>query len=163
MSDVLKCGTLIVNDTPGLPGIAFGLGSEISFSDTVPGYELLWLPIPGTKSLVAQSTLITNISWRQLRDLGFVDGKPFVINNKLYFVRLPWLGVSSSAKNEVTGIPSDGLCYWGRETFIGFERKKPEQLSPIYGGHDNTWSSAHPAAQRLDLGFRPVIDPGLNI
>lgn len=163
MSDVLKFGALIVNGTPVLPGAAFESGSEISFSDAVPGYELLWLPIPGTKSLVAQSTLITNISWRQLRDLGFVDGKPFVMDDKLYFVRLPWLGTSSDAKNELEGIPNNGLCCWGRETFISFERKKPEQRSTVYGSLDNVWLSAHPATLRPDLGFRPVIDSSLNM
>ena len=163
MSDVLKFGALIVNGTPVLPGAAFESGSELSFSDAVPGYELMWLPIPGTKSLVAKSTLITNISWRQLQELGFVDGKPIIMDNKLYFVRLPWLGTSPNAKNEVAGRPNDNLCYWGRETFISFEGKKPEQRSPIFGGPDNTWLSAHPATQRLNLGFRPVIDPGLNM
>jgi len=163
MPDALMFGSLLLDNKAVPPGTAFTDGSQISFTDTISGCELSWVPIPGTKALAAKTTLLTNISWRQLRDLGFLDGKTFILDDQLYFIRLPWLGVAADKHNELASVPEESLFCWGHEMFIGFEdKKKPEQRSPIYGGPCHIWSSLHPAEKRGNLGFRPVLEPGLN-
>ena len=75
----------------------------------------------------------------------------------MFMVHLPRLGVKPPINRSVP----EGISFWGEETFICFEGKKPEQRSPIAGINANSWDSAHPAARRENLGFVPVLDEGI--
>lgn len=158
-------GSLYVNGQPVEPGRLYDLKNVISFGDAVPGKELVWVPIPGTTSFVARDLAVTNISWRQLRDMKFVAGSPFIMDNNVCLVRLPRLGKTAQEVSELAQaeVPDDGLLYWGCETFISFDDKtKPEQRCAVGGGAGfHRWMALPPAERREDLGFRPVIDMGI--
>lgn len=158
-------GSLYVNGQPTDPGQAYDLGDVISFGDAVPGKELVWIPIPGSVSWIARDLTLTNVSWQQLRDMEFVAGSPFIMDNSVCFVRLPKLGKTALERSELaqTEGPDDGMMFWGYETFISFEdKKKPEQRCAAGGGVGfHQWTSLRPAERRKDLGFRPVIDIGI--
>lgn len=162
---VKPLGTLYVNGQPTEPGQLYEPGDVISFGDTVSGKELVWIPIPGSTSWVARDLALTNVSWLQLRDMKFVAGSPFVMDNSVCFVRLPKLGKTALEGSELARSegPDDGMMYWGYETFINFDdKKKPEQRCAAGGGAGfHQWASLHPAEKRKNLGFRPVIDIGI--
>jgi len=158
-----KIGSLYINDIPVKPGSRYNQGDIITFGDAVPGKELMWLPIPGTTSWVTKSLVLTNISWRHLRDQKLVDGSPFIMDDNLYLVRLPRIGKQPQDQSELESVAffDDGMRFWGYETFISFEIKsKPEQRCSV--GSSTGWSSLHPAEHQFDLGFRPVIDIGIS-
>lgn len=152
-----KIGTLYLNGRPAAPGSMYESGMTVSFGPSVDGHELYWKPIPNTTSFILAAPALLNISWRQLRDLGFVNGKSYEMDGNIYMVRLPRLGI----KPPVAPAPLEGICFWGQETFIGFSGKQPMQLCPIGSIVTNSWGSESPAARREDLGFVPVIDKGI--
>ena len=151
-----KIGSLYINGAPAKTGAMYQPGNTISFGDNIPGLELYWKPIDKHSYILAAPALLC-ISWRQLRNLGFVSGKPFQMDGRMFMVRLPRLGVKPPANRTVP----EGISFWGEEILISFEGKKPEQRSPIAGLNTNSWDSAPPAEQREDLGFVPVLDEGI--
>lgn len=150
-------GTLYINGQPVKPGTPYPEGAQITFGPTSAGFELQWKPIQGTHSFILAQPALVNISWKQLRDLGFVHGKPFEMDGSVFMVRLPRLGTKPPAG----GIPIDVIRFWGQETFIGFQNGKPIQQCPVRGLNSRSWGSAHPSEQALDLAFVPVIDEGI--
>ena len=152
-----KFGTLYLDGKPVSPGLMYTDKANVSFGSAVPGYELYWKPIPDTSSFILSGPALLCISWRQLRDLGFVRGRAFEMDGKVYMVRLPRLGVAPPEKQ----MPLEGIQFWGEETFIGFNNKKPEQRCPIGSAAANSWGYAHPSERRPDLGFVPVLDEGI--
>lgn len=151
-----KIGSLYINGAPSKTSAMYQPGDIITFGDSAPGLELYWRSVDRHSYILAAPALLC-ISWRQLRDLGFVSGKPFQMDGRMFMVRLPRLGVNPPANRVVP----DGISFWGEETFISFEGKKPEQRSPIVGLNSKSWGSAHPAERREDLGFVPVLDEGI--
>lgn len=151
-----KIGSLYINGAPAKTGAMYQPRDIIGLGDTAPGLELYWKPIDKHSYILAAPALLC-ISWRQLRDLGFVSGKPFQMDGRMFMVHLPRLGVKPPINRSVP----EGISFWGEETFICFEGKKPEQRSPIAGINANSWDSAHPAARRENLGFVPVLDEGI--
>lgn len=150
-------GSLYIDGSPTKPGIPYPDGAQIEFGSAVPGFELLWRPLPSTDSFVLAQPALVNISWRQLRNLGFIQGKPFEMEGRMFMVRLPRLGV----KPPTGAVPVEGIRAWGQETFIGFQNGKPVQQCPVRGLTAHSWGIAHPAERVMDLGFVPVIDAGI--
>lgn len=149
-------GSLYIEGQPVKPGDMYRPGTRISFGDQVPGFELYWKPI-GKHSFILATPAILGISWFDLRDLNFVRGNPFQMDGRMFMVRLPRLGIKPP---ENAAIP-EGIKFWGQETFIGFENKKPAQRSPISSLTINSWSCVHPSIRQDDLGFVPVLDEGI--
>lgn len=150
-------GSLYIDGSPAKPGAPYPDGARIGFGAAVPGFELLWRPLPDTDSFVLAQPALVNISWRQLRDLGFIQGKPFEMDGRMFMVRLPHLEVKPPAD----AVPIEGIRAWGQETFIEFSNGKPIQQCPVCGLAAHSWGSAHPAERTMDLGFVPVIDAGI--
>lgn len=86
-----KIGSLYINGAPAKTGAMYQPGNTISFGDNIPGLELYWKPIDKHSYILAAPALLC-ISWRQLRNLGFVSGKPFQMDGRMFMVRLPRLG-----------------------------------------------------------------------
>lgn len=151
-----KIGSLYINGAPAKTGAMYQPGDIIAFGNAVPGLELYWKAV-GQHSYILAVPAFLCISWRQLRDLGFVNGKPFQMDGRMFMVRLPRLGVNPP----VNRVSPDGISFWGEETFINFEGEKPEQRSPVAGLNAKSWDSVYPAERREDLGFVPVLDEGI--
>lgn len=152
-----KIGTLYLDGRLAKAGTMYQDGAKVAFGDAVPGYELFWRSIPGTTSFILAGPALLDISWRQLRDLGFIGGRPFLMDGKVYMVRLPRLGIKPPAG----AAAMEGVQFWGQETFISFGGAKPEQRSPVSSAIPNSWGALHPAERRQDLGFVPVLDEGV--
>ena len=155
-----KFGTLYLNGEPAKPGTPYPDNAQVAFGPTVAGFELEWNPFPGDNShsfILAEPALV-NISWRQLFELGFVQGKPFEMDGRMFMVHLPKV---HTQKPSWATTPVEGPRIWGQETFIGFRDGKPVQQCPVCGWNSLTWGSAHPAERAMDLVFMPVIDEGI--
>lgn len=150
-------GSLYIDGNPAKLGEPYQDGARVSFGPAAPGFELQWRPLPGTDSYMLIQPALVNISWRQLRDLGFVQGKPFEMDGRMFMIRLPRLGVKPPAGV----VPIEGVRAWGQETFIGFQDGRPVQQCPVRGLDNRSWGSAHPAERAMDLGFVPVADEGI--
>ena len=155
-----KFGTLYLNGEPAKPGTPYLDGAQVAFGPTVAGFELEWNPLPdgNSHSFILSEPALVNISWRQLFDLGFVQGKPFEMDGRMFMVHLLRL---HTKKPSWASTPVEGPRIWGQETFIGFQGGKPVQQCPVCGWNNHTWGSAHPAERAMDLVFVPVINEGI--
>lgn len=103
-----KIGSLYINGAPAKTGAMYQPGDIIGLGDTAPGLELYWKPIDKHSYILAAPALLC-ISWRQLRDLGFVSGKPFQMDGRMFMVHLPRLGVKPPINRSVP----EGISFWG--------------------------------------------------
>ena len=155
-----KFGTMYLNGEPAKPGAPYPDNAQVTFGSTVVGYELEWNPLPdgNSHSFILAEPALVNISWRQLFNLGFVQGKAFEMDSRMFMVHLP---KAHTQKLSWATTPVEGPRIWGQETFIGFQNGKPVQQCPVCGWNSLTWGSAHPAERAMDLVFMPVIDEGI--
>ena len=124
-----KIGTLYLDGRLAKAGTMYQDGAKVAFGDAVPGYELFCRSIPGTTSFILAGHALLDISWRQLRDLGFVGGRPFLMDGKVYMVRLPSLGIKPPA-GASSGARSPSSASAGRSRNSGAQSAAP---SPTAG------------------------------
>lgn len=90
MANIIKLGSLCLDDHLMAAGREYIPGQRISIKDTKPGNELCWVVVNGL--LIADRCLLTNISWDNLEQQGMVFGKQLCIDGAKYLCRLLKLG-----------------------------------------------------------------------
>ena len=91
-----KIGSLYINGAPAKTGAMYQPEDIIGFGDIAPGLELYWKPIDKHSYILAAPALLC-ISWRQLRDLGFVSGKPFQMDGRMQMGKFSFKGKKKEA------------------------------------------------------------------
>lgn len=132
-----KIGSLYINGAPAKTGAMYQPGDIIGLGDTAPGLELYWKPIDKHSYILAAPALLC-ISWRQLRDLGFVSGKPFQMDGRMFMVHLPRLGVKPPINRSVP----EGISFWGRRP-SSVLRERNRNSAPLSPGSMPTAGTAH--------------------
>lgn len=157
-----KLGTLYFDGKPQEIGGSYN-GEKISFGPTVPGKEIKWLKVRGL--LVADRCLCNNISWDDLNDQGFAFGTIISINNQMYLCRCIKVGARDDASNEwdkivdFVGEKNEylhfvGMDFWGQEESIFHTNGRACRGITARG-----WCVNMSDSRRLDLGWRPILEP----
>lgn len=74
MANIIKLGSLHLDGAPVKPGEKYQPGQIVGFSD---GISLSWVLVNGL--LIADRTLLVDISWDDLNGQDLVFGKPVII------------------------------------------------------------------------------------
>ena len=64
-------------------------GEEISFSDSDFETGLPWLYVKKDNYFISRQCFLSNISWEDLNNQGWIDGKEIMINDRRFFCRIP--------------------------------------------------------------------------
>ena len=161
--EVKNFGSLYLNGRPSVLNAKYG-GGNISLGDTVPEEAI---PFVKWKDLwVAGKAICLNASWDDLNKHNFITGHPIKIDGVPYLCRSLKVGEKENVPNEWDSIlddlgEDDNLWHWGSGYFWGQEGSKYEAsyravrgwVSARYWGHNSA------ASRRVNVGFRPVLEP----
>lgn len=73
MANMIRMGSLYLDDQPILPLVEFQQDQAIGIGKAVPGKEITWVLVNGI--LIADQCLLSNISWDDLNTQGLIFGK----------------------------------------------------------------------------------------
>ena len=160
----LKLGGLYLDDKPVYPGMEYQPGQAISFGATASDSAISWVPVNGM--LIADRSLLTNISWDDLDAQGLVFGREINIQGFRFKIRLLKVGTDEGVPNEWDAAldavgEDDALWHWKSIYFWGQEsvsesvslRARRGCFSARHWGY-NTASS-----RSASLGFRSALEP----
>lgn len=166
MANIIRLGSLYLNDCPAEIGLAYKPGKTISIGETAPGKEIHWVVV--NDMLIADRCILTNVSWDDLNAQNLVFGKEIAIGGFHFIVRLLQVGAKERVPNEwdaaldVAGEGND-IWHWERESFWGSE------TDFIGGGlHDAAtrglnfsryWIWSQTYHRERHCGYRPVLVP----
>lgn len=163
MLDTIKLGSLYFDGQPQEAGYEYNDG-QITFGPAVPGKELQWVKASGL--LIAGRCVCTDISWEKLHAQGLVFGTTVQIDGQLYLCRCLKVGAERGAPNEWDAAldetdESNDLWHWEDTFFWGQET--PENRVPyrVVRGWVSArfWSYDNATNRRVNVGFRPVLEP----
>ena len=162
-------GTLCLNELQ-LPQMKKGEiprwhGEEISFSDSDLEMGLPWLYVKKDNYFISQQCFLSNISWKDLYDQGWVDGKEIVINDRKFFCRIPHVDIEDKnnewdktvklTRKSEKRFPTKNIYTWGIEA----RSDSPEER--IIRGYcsPNSWNSIDKSYCSPLVGVRFVLFP----
>lgn len=165
MANIIKLGSLCLDDHLMAAGREYIPGQRISIKDTKPGNELCWVVVNGL--LIADRCLLTNISWDNLEQQGMVFGKQLCIDRAKYLCRLLKLGNQKGIQSEWTtalaavGDDSDELWHWNEKFTWGQESSSKYEVRRATCGYSSAdeWCGILSSVRNSHTGFRPVLEP----
>lgn len=174
--ELYKMGTLYLGDDPqGRSSIYWGRddrdGSDISIRDTYPhdpSKTLTWVRTMGLNYLMCKAPCLRRVSWNDLKHAGFVEGKVIELNGWLYRCRMPrgsqddpsHLKEWNNFVRFAGGSPN--LLEWEYNAFWSADCESPRSLYAFASSSKSAISTRRvlvPKANRLDMGFRPLLEP----
>ena len=145
---------------------AYGGTGTISIGDSNPGSVITWIQPDGMDILIADRVLLSKVSWNDLNQQGFVDGKEISIDGMRFRCRLLKVGNDANAPNEwddildITGEDDDlwhwkDMYFWGQEvsTYGPSSRAVRGWVSARY------WDYYNATYRIVYVGFRPALEP----
>ena len=145
---------------------AYGGTETISIGDSNPGSVITWIQPDGMDILIADRVLLSKVSWNDLNQQGFVDGKKISIDGMSFRCRLLRVGNDSDTPNEwddildITG-EDDGLWHWKDMYFWGQEADIRFPSSRAIRGNyvARYWGNDYAVSRSAIVGFRPALEP----
>ena len=150
--------------------------SVISIGNTALNHAITWVKHDNLPIMVADRTLLCNVSWDDIDRFGLTTGKKIIIDGMPFTCRLLKLGDSKAVWNEwssllahiraenmnpQTHVICEDLLHGGNMRFWGQEAPTCSiRNSHVYGGVSKRlrWGFA-PSVERSSLiGFRPVLE-----
>lgn len=98
MANIIRLGSLYLNDCPAEIGLAYKPGKTISIGETAPGKEIHWVVV--NDMLIADRCILTEVSWDDLNAQNLVFGKEVTISGFRFTARLIQVGAEEGAPNE---------------------------------------------------------------
>lgn len=128
MANMIRMGSLYLDDQPILPLVEFQQDQAIGIGKAVPGKEITWVLVNGI--LIADQCLLSNISWDDLNTQGLIFGKEVSIGGLRYTLRSLRVGACEGMPNEwdaaldIVGEnggvwTGKGPRFWGQERAAG--------------------------------------------
>jgi len=163
--DTVKMGSIYVGFGPmeiGHPYIdSFLIGS------TAPGKAIVWNKV-GDR-LIAAEPVVTDVSWPEIDETGFISGRPVCIDGRFFICRSLKLGAIRDGENEwkevleESGNDSDETWNWSKGYFWGQETSELYPDEKVLCGFNLStyWGAANPHRFK-GIGFRPVLEEILN-
>lgn len=161
MTNIIKLGSILLDGAHMEPGSEYQPGQAISFRD---GDDIQWIVVNGL--LIADRSLLVNISWDDLNQQGFVYGRQIAINGRQFLCRLLKAGIEQGMQNEWDDAlnavgEDDRLWHW--ETALFWEQDAPAEYEPyralrgFLSARSCNWNM--PSYRHLSSGFRPALVP----
>ena len=121
MAEIINLGSLRFNGKPKTPGVKYN-GETIAFGDTIPGMAIPF--VKWGKLLVACQCVCIDVSWMDMKNTGYIFGRPIKIDGTLYLCRSLKAGEVEGAPNEWDDILDDlgddnSLWSWESQRDIG--------------------------------------------
>ena len=104
MAEIINLGSLRFNGKPKIPGVKYN-GEAIAFGDTIPGMAIPF--VKWGKLLVACQCVCIDVSWMDMKNTGYIFGRPIKIDGTLYLCRSLKAGEVEGAPNEWDDILDD--------------------------------------------------------
>ena len=98
MANIIKLGSLYLDDCPADTEIVYNSGQAIRIGEAVPGKEISWVVV--NNMLIADRCILTKISWDNLKANDLVFGKEVSIGGFRFTVRLLQVGAEKDEPNE---------------------------------------------------------------
>ena len=159
----LKLGGLYLDDKPVYPGTEYQPGQAISFGATASDSAISWVPVNGM--LIADRSLLTNISWDDLDAQDLVFGKEISIQGFRFKIRLLKVGSEKGMPNEwdaaldTVGDSNNlwhwkNICFWGQASYKDASHR-------VFRGFNSArdWYHYSSDIRSSRLGFRPALEP----
>lgn len=167
MAIMIKFGTLYMGGEP------LGFRSEprkydyrhtpsIDIRDTVPGKEIKWID-NGKGLYISKIPLLNCISWNDLEQNGFTDGKAVIIDDTVAICRLLCAadkpGVHNEWKETLDGV-SDPPGIWGPQSVAFWSQEHGEGWGGRVAGEwgIRAWSPVGRNVRSNEIGFRPALE-----
>jgi len=159
----IKLGSLYFDRKPVLVGSKYK-NQELTIGDTDPVNPITWLKT-SDGLLVADHAVCMNVSWEQLDKMGFIFGRPIKIDGVPYLCRSLKVGTEKGVPNEWDALldelgEEDSIWHWKDSFFWGQETATAIVSSrAVRGWSARNWSLLNAANRRVDVGFRPALEP----
>ena len=148
-------------DVPSYDGKA-----AISIGSSEKSEGITWVKPNGRNLLITDRVLLNKISWEDLDNNGFVEGKSMLISGQYFRCRLLQVGEDENVPNEWDTIlyetcEDNTLWHWDKIYFWGADIFVDDVASRAVRG----WSSARcwcynsAAIRSVHVGFRPALEP----
>lgn len=173
--DIFKFGTLCLNgEAKYIPRRPTSDGdipqydkmSRISIQSVEEGENISWIKPHGANLLIADRTLLGNVSWKDLDESGFVTGRTILLGGRFFYCRLLWIGEYKDVPNEWDKAldeagEDNGLWHWKDIYFWGADRSASRITSRAVRGWVSArhWSGDKATYRSANVGFRPVLEP----
>lgn len=164
MANIIRLGSLYLNDCPAEIGLAYKPGKTISIGETAPGKEIHWVVV--NDMLIADRCILTEVSWDDLNAQNLVFGKEVTISGFRFTARLIQVGAEEGAPNEwdsaLDAVGEDNsLWHWEDMFFWGQEAATGTASSRAYRGYTSarTFYCTSSSRRSVSLGFRPALVP----
>ena len=161
MATIVKLGSLLMDGARTEPEAAYQPGKALSFVD---GYGISWIVVNGL--LIADHSLLVNISWDDLNNQGLVFGKQITLNGQKLLCRLLKVGKDRYSSNEwddalnIVGENNNlwswyGVYFWGQDTPVNHASGR------AFRGYNSArlWAWNDSPTRSSRLGFRPILEP----
>ena len=164
MANIIRLGSLYLNDCPAEIGLAYKPGKTISIGETAPGKEIHWVVV--NDMLIADRCILTEVSWDDLNAQNLVFGKEVTISGFRFTARLIQVGAEEGAPIEwdsaLDAVGEDNsLWHWEDMFFWGQEAATGTASSRAYRGYTSarTFYCTSSSRRSVSLGFRPALVP----
>ena len=140
----------------------------LEVSNTDAGLPIVWVQPDGMDILIADRIVCSKVSWKQLEEVGYAQGRCVSIDGMPFFCRLPRVGEEQERPNEwdecldAAGDSSDDLWHWQNRFFWGQEAPTVENSANRgVRGYVSAryWHNYHTGYCDRTVGFRPVLEP----
>ena len=159
----LKLGTVYFAGEPYNAESCCQHPKVLVIGDTVPGKEIVW--IKDRDKLIADRTVCFGMSWDELNEMGFIFGKPILIDDKPYWCRSLRIGARSGDPNEWDAAldkygESDDFWGWRDFLFWGQESNASRSEQRFLRGRISARGrESFPKDSTTEfIGFRPVLE-----
>lgn len=143
--------------------------AAISFLPAVSGPPITWIKPNGLNLFIADRVLLTCVSWNELNENGFAQGKQVEYNGQRFLCRLPQLGIDEGIPCEWTDVLSvtggdnslwhwTDMFFWGSDA-VPWRKSAIRAISGCGLGSTCHWDYAAESEIAEDVGFRPVLEP----
>ena len=164
MANIIRLGSLYLNDCPAEIGLAYKPGKTISIGETAPGKEIHWVVV--NDMLIADRCILTEVSWDDLNAQNLVFGKEVTISGFRFTARLIQVGAEEGAPNEwdsaLDAVGEDNslwhwedMFFWGQEAATGTASSRARR--GYYSARYYTYNSS--SSRTVLVGFRPALVP----
>ena len=164
MANIIRLGSLYLNDCPAEIGLAYKPGKTISIGETAPGKEIHWVVV--NDMLIADRCILTEVSWDDLDAQSLVFGKGVSIGGFSFTARLLQVGTKEDAPNEwdsaLDTVGEDNslwhwedMFFWGQEAATGTASSRARR--GYYSARYYTYNSS--SSRTVLVGFRPALVP----
>lgn len=162
MADIVKFGTLYLDDKPQIADIEYNGEGTLSIRSTANRNPLRW--IRWRNLLISDRVVCTNISWDRLDEMGLIYGTGAIINGDRYICRSLNVSTSPGPPNEWNAAMRDvgddnDIWHWQGNMTFGQARREMNTKTPIRG-FESPWHMSYISTEVGDphVGWRPVLE-----